>query len=186
MVRKTILYVVAWFAAGVSAVALATAGVSMVGHQVTGSRPSPLSADEVRSELAADGSARTTLTEDPTTSLATGVVTTTTPPTTDGPTATTPTSRPTHSGPPPTTTPTTGTQAAPVTRTYVLTGGTATLQFTANGVTVLDATPNGGYSVDVETTHDTGIRVEFRSDAHRSRVEGWWDGGPQDQTSEEG
>ncbi len=183
MVRKTILYVVAWFAAGVSAVALATAGVSMVGNQVTGSRPSPLSADEVRSELAADGSAAATLAESPTTtSLAPGAVTT--PPTTGSPTATTPTSRPDDSRPPATTTPTT-TQAPAVTRTYVLIGGTATLRFTASGVTVVDATPKGGYSVDVEPTHDTGVRVEFRTDDHRSRVEGWWDGGPQDETSEE-
>lgn len=185
MVRKTIIYVVAWFAAGVGAVALATAGVSMVGNQVTDSRPSPLSADEVRSQLAADSAAEATRTESPTTSLPAGAVTTTTP-TTDGPTATTASSRPTGSGPPTTATPTTTTQPAPVTRTYMLIGGTATLRFTASGVTVVDATPNGGYSVVVEPTHDTGIRVEFRSDEHRSRVEGWWDGGPRDETSEEG
>jgi hypothetical protein len=177
-VRRTALYVAAWFAAGVAAVSLASAGVSMVGNQVTGSRPSPLSAADVEAELIADEPATTTTTTltPPPTNPGTG--TPTTGGTNPGPTAT---SAPTSVTPPPTTAP----PAAPaVTRTYTLVGGTATLRFEAAGVTVVVASPNAGYSVDTESTHDNGVRVEFRSDEHRSRVEGWWDGGPRDEVDE--
>jgi hypothetical protein len=59
------------------------------------------------------------------------------------------------------------------------------LRFAPTGVTVVVASPNAGYAVDVEGTHGNGVRVEFRSEEHRSRVEGWWDGGPQDDTEEQ-
>jgi hypothetical protein len=52
-------------------------------------------------------------------------------------------------------------------------------------VKVLVASPNAGYSVEIDPTHDNGIRVEFRSDAHRSRVDGWWEDGPRDDVDEE-
>jgi hypothetical protein len=29
------------------------------------------------------------------------------------------------------------------------------------------------------------VRVEFENDSHRSRIEGWWDGGPQDRVREQ-
>ena len=64
-------------------------------------------------------------------------------------------------------------------------GGTATLRFSAAGVTVLTATPKPGFSVDTSSTHGNGVRVEFESDDHRSRVDAWWDGGPQDEVRED-
>jgi hypothetical protein len=181
-VRKPIIYVAAWLAAGVAAIALATAGVSMVGNQVTGSRPSPLSADEVRSELAVEAATTTTTLADVTdSSLPPGATASTS---VAAPTV--PVTSPPGSGSPtPTTTATTQLGPTPETRTYTLVGGTATLRFTADGVTVWASTPNPGYSAVTEATHDNGIRVEFRSDAHRSRVEGWWDGGPRDEVREE-
>lgn len=193
--RRTALYVAAWFAAGVAAVLMASAGVAMVGSQVTGSRPAPLSADQVRAELAEDESTTTTTgtsatttsapdtTDTPPSSAPGGAVTTsTTGPGPTGPTTTVPGTTPTTSAPSPTTT---APPAPATTRTYTLVGGTATLRFSAEGVTVVVASPNAGYSVRVEPTHDTGVRVEFRSDSHRSRVEGWWDGGPQDEVEEQ-
>ena len=194
--RRTALYVAAWFAAGVAAVLMATASVAMVGSQVTGSRPAPLSADQVRAELAEDEPTTTTTEASATTTSAPGTTdtppstapggtaptTSTTRPGTAGPTTTVPGTTPTTSAPSPTTT---APPAPATTRTYTLVGGTATLRFSAEGVTVVVASPNAGYSVNVEPTHDTGVRVEFRSDTHRSRVEGWWDGGPQDEVEEQ-
>lgn len=188
MVRRNLVYVAAWFAAGVGAVALASVGVSMVGRQVTtADRPAPFSADEVRRELEAetaptattvpDGATTTTLPGDAATTTTTVAAPPTTAPSGSGGSAT-----------PPTTAPTSVPTAQPVLRTYTLVGGTVTLRFTADGATVEAPTPNPGFDVDVSPAHDNGVRVEFRndSDGRRSRVEGWWDGGPQDEVEEEG
>jgi len=180
VVRRTITYVAVWFAAGVGAITLGMAAVAMVGNQVTGSRPSPLSADEVRAELSGDtDSTTTTLPDWSTTTLPPGGATSTT-----RVAATTPTS--TQSGPGGTPTTAGASSAQPETRTYSLVGGTVTLRFEASGVTVQEATPRPGYEVeDLEPTHGNGWKVEFRSDGHRSRVEGWWDAGPRDEVREE-
>lgn len=172
--RKTVTYVAAWFLAGVAAVALASLGVSMVSRQVTSSRPAPLSADQVREELASTGDGpgagvtTTTAPPGPTTTAGPGTTSTTT----GGGGVTTTTAAP----PPP---------AAATTRTYDLVGGTATLRFSAEGVTVVVATPKAGFSVDVSESHGDGARVELERDDHRSRVDAWWDGGPQDEVREE-
>jgi hypothetical protein len=188
-VRRTLLYVASWFAAGVAAVALATVGVSMVGRQVTTTgRPAPLSADEVRSELEAEAATTTTV-------PAEGATTTTLPGSPGATTTTTvrgggagATTTTVLSGPGgPGTPPTTAVPApAPVLRTYTLVGGTVTLSFTSSGVTPQTPTPSPGFTVEVTPTHGNGVRVEFRNDAddRRSRVEGWWDGGPQDEVDE--
>jgi len=185
-VRRTIPHVAAWFAAGVASVVLASVAVSMVSGQVTGSRPAPLSAAQVEDELAS-ASDGTTTTAGPTSST----TTTTIAPTAAG-TATTapggppPTPTTSGSGPGPTTTTTTRPPGpAPSSKTYDMAGGTATLRFSAAGVTVLAATPKPGFSVDASPTHDNGVRVEFENDDHRSRVDAWWDGGPQDEVREE-
>lgn len=183
-VRRTVPYIAAWFAAGVAAVVVAGAGVSFVTSQVTdSSRPAPLSADQVREELgsaAVDGTSTSTSTS---TTLATSTSTTA-----PGGTTTVPTGSPTTVVSPNTTTPTTAPPPvgpAPSTRTYDLVGGTATLRFSSAGVTVVSATPAPGFSVDVNESHDNGRRVEFESDSHRSRVDAWWDAGPQDEVRED-
>ena len=194
--RKTLPYLGVWFVAGLLAMVLASAGVSMVTDRVTVDRPAPLSATQVRDELAgaaetpaADVSAGTVGSNpaaptpsieplgDPSTgesppSGGSGSTTTSAPPSgANGPAPTTPTA-------PPVT-------PASVTRTYDLIGGTVTLRFTSTGVTVVTATPKAGFSVDIGEGHDNGARVEFEREDHQSRLDGWWDHGPQDEVREE-
>ena len=64
-------------------------------------------------------------------------------------------------------------------------GGTATLRFSATGVTVVAAAPKPASRWTASSTHGNGVRVEFESDDHRSRVDAWWDGGPQDEVRED-
>jgi hypothetical protein len=168
-VRRTVLLVGAWLVCGAAAVVAASVGVSRVGDRVTDDRPTPLSAAEVRDELASAAIVSTT---------------TTTPPATSPPaasTTTTGTSAPTVSEPPPPP----ATAELSETRTYALVGGTATLRFAPSGVTVVAAAPNPGFSVETSPEHGNGIRVEFDSDEHRSRVTGWWEDGPREEVREE-
>jgi hypothetical protein len=168
-VRRPGLLIAAGVAAGVLAVALAMAAVSRVGNQVTGDRPAPLSAEQVREELAVETS---TSSPGTTSTVAPGETTTSTtiaPPTTAA--------APTTLAPPTTLSPS-------ETRTYPLRGGTATLRFSPAGVTVVVANPNPGYSVEVEPTHGNGVEVSFEGDGRRSKVEAWWDGGPREQVDE--
>lgn len=72
------------------------------------------------------------------------------------------------------------------TRTYNVQGGTAALRFTTAGVTVVFANPAAGFSVAVEPEHGNGVKVEFESDSHESRVDGWWADGPVDRVREDG
>lgn len=194
--RRTLAYLAAWLAAGVAAVSLASVGVSMVGRQVTADRPSPLSADDVRSELES-GQEQVRPDTAPPSSI--GAPSTTTTPASGGsddPVGGTTGSG--SSGPRVTSAPTTDDRvgavttttarpdASPETRSYTLVGGSVTLRFTSAGVTIVAASPNAGFSVETESTHDTGVRVRFRSDAHESQVEGWWDAGPRDEVRETG
>lgn len=78
------------------------------------------------------------------------------------------------------------TDASATTRTYRMEGGVATLRFSPAGVEVVGATPNEGFSVDWEPEHGNGVKVEFESDAHDSRIDAWWDGGPQVERRENG
>lgn len=170
--RRMITYVAVWLIAGATAVTLASVAVSTVGNQVTGSRPSPFSADEVRAELAGGDETTTTAPPDGTATTLPPVATSTT------------------AGGSPTTAPhvptTTTAPAMPAEiRTYNLIGGTATLRFEPSGVTVQEATPKPGYSVEIEPDESNGWQVTFDSESHRSRVEGWWAGGPQDEVDEE-
>jgi cytoskeletal protein RodZ len=165
-VRRTVLLVGAWLVGGAAAVGAASLGVSRVGDEVTGNRPTPLSAAEVREELAA-APATTTTSPSPVTTA------TTTPTTTTTTIVVAPQQQPTT------------TTEAVETRTYALVGGTATLRFAPSGVTVVAAAPNPGFSVETSPEHGNGIRVEFDSDDHRSRVTGWWENGPRDEVREE-
>lgn len=67
---------------------------------------------------------------------------------------------------------------------FTLTGGTTAVDFSPNGVDVVYATANPGYDVTIED-ESPGLKVEFRSDDHRSRVDVWWDGGPRHEIREE-
>lgn len=74
--------------------------------------------------------------------------------------------------------------APAIVRTYDLVGGTATVRFTADAAEVLGAVPASGFAVDVEP-EDDGIRVDFESDDHRSRLRAWWRDGPRRRIEEE-
>jgi hypothetical protein len=65
------------------------------------------------------------------------------------------------------------------TKTYRMQGGVVTLRFSPAGVEVVGASPYEGFTVDTEPEHGNGVRVEFESDSHRSRLDAWWDAGPQ-------
>jgi hypothetical protein len=175
-VRRTLAFVALWFLAGAAATTVAWLGVSTVSDQLSGSgsHPDPLSADEI----AAQATGASTSTTVGTSTTTTSTTSTTVP--SGGTTTTTTVSTPTTQVAPPTTAP-----PAPVTRSYDLVGGSATLRFTASGVTVVVATPRPGFTVEISDSHSNGKRVEFESDDHRSRLEGWWDGGPQDEVREE-
>ncbi|MGK2947366.1 MAG: hypothetical protein ACSLFP_02235 [Acidimicrobiales bacterium] len=186
--RKTALLIAAWFGAGVLAVTTASIGVSMVSQQVTGDRPAPLSATEVREELAAaaatagSGSSTTSVVE-PTEPTAPDVTAAAAPTPAAPPSTEAPRPRVAPSPPTPTTTP--PAPAGAETRTYSLIGGTATLRFTPAGVTVVTAIPKAGFSVKVEPEHGNGVQVEFESDDHRSRVDASWANGPVDEVRED-
>jgi len=73
-----------------------------------------------------------------------------------------------------------------VVRTYNLVGGSATLRFEPGKVTVVWANPNPGFRAEIDDRDGGGVRVRFDGDSHRSQVEAWWDGGPQDRVEESG
>lgn len=153
--RRLIAFTALWVAAALVAVGVAWAGVSVVGDQVTDERPEPLAASEIRERLA---------------ETATSTTAPATPPATTPPPATAPPA----------------TAAAPdETRTYNLRGGNVALRFRPAGVTVVFANPAPGFTVEVEPEHVNGVKVEFESETHRSRVDGWWDGGPRDRVRED-
>lgn len=70
------------------------------------------------------------------------------------------------------------------TKTFTLTGGTTAIRFSPSSTKVLWATPNPGYEVRIEPESE-GVKVEFRSDDHRSRIDAWWDDGPRHEIREE-
>jgi len=88
---------------------------------------------------------------------------------TPGSTATTTTTSP----------PTTAPAVQPVRETYQLEGGVVTIQFSPTEVRAVGVTPNQGFGVKKNEPEDGGWRVELESDSHRSRLDAWWDGGPQ-------
>ena len=167
---KWVVYGAVWVAAAAAALVVAFWGVGIVGDQVTGERPAPLSATEV----AARATSTTTSTTAPTTTTSTTAAPVAAPQTTS-------------TAPPRSTTTVTSLPPAPAgeTRTYNLVGGSTALRFSPSGVTVVWANPNPGFEVESEPENGNGVKVEFRGEEHRSRVDGWWDGGPQERVREE-
>jgi hypothetical protein len=152
-VRRFVTFTVAWLFAAVAATTAAWQGVALVTDEVTDNRPAALAASDVQERLdAAPGST------DP------------------GSTATTAaTASPTTTAPPSSTT----TTAVPSeTHTYRLVGGTTTLEFSPAGVHEVASSPNPGFSVKTEP-EGTGLRVQFESDSHRSRLDASWSNGPE-------
>jgi cytoskeletal protein RodZ len=194
--RRVAVYGIGWLAAATLAILLAWQGVARVGTDVTNRHPRPLTADQAREALGrptgvpAGPAPAPTDAGPPGTGPAASTTTTTTRPTVT--TATTrPSSPPTTAttrpaGPAPTSPPAPAPAPAAETRTYNLIGGSVTLRFSPSGVSVVWADPNPGFRAEVDNRSDGGVRVRFESDSHRSEVEAWWDGGPQDRVQEEG
>ena len=188
--RRTVVLAAIWIVVAIGAVTIAWQGVGVVGNQVTDDRPAPLAASEIESRLAeastttsAPGAAGTSSSTTPSTTAAAAPVVPGNDPGAAGPNVS-PTSQP---GPAPTaaTTPPSTAPPAAETRTYNLHGGTASLRFSPSGVTVVFANPAPGFAVSVEPEHGNGVKVEFESDTHESRVDGWWENGPVDRVQEE-
>lgn len=170
--RRTTVLVVSWLAATAVAVAVAWAGVRLVAAQVV--EPLPVAISEV------------TAAPSPSESPSPGPGPTATP--TDAPSAQEPEGpRPTSTGTPaPTSPPDDGApRAVPETRTYSLVGGTVTIEFTSGAVRVVQATPKNGFTRKVEQESTTDVKVEFRSERHRSRLDAWWSSGPRYEIEEE-
>jgi hypothetical protein len=207
---KKIALAALWLLATAAAIAVASAGVGIVSDEViqpapdlitasviseppTQSIPVPPSTTSEAPETAPTSAPPTTeapeLPESPTTTTAPPVTVITvlpgpTTPTTPTPTTVTSTTTvvpPTTTAAPPTTT---TTEAPSSILTFQLEGGTTAISFSATSVTVVWATPNQDFEVDIEPEND-GVKVEFHSDTHRSAIEAWWDGGPQQDITEE-
>jgi hypothetical protein len=158
-VRRLLSFGLAWLVAAVAASVIAWQGVGLVGDQVTDRRAATLTADEIEAKLAEPAAEETS---PPTTPPGTGDQAP------EGPTTTT-----------------AGDQPAPETRTYRLGGGFAVLRFTPDGVTLEQAVPKLGFEVRYQPVEGNGWRVEFVGDEGRSRVEGWWDGGPRERIDDD-
>lgn len=127
-------------------------------------------------QAAGDGSASSSVT--PNTTLATTVTSTA---------SSTPTSatNATFSSGASTVTTSSGSDPEPYeTKTFTLIGGTTAIKFTPSYTKVLWASPNPGYEVRIEP-ESPGIKVEFRSDDHRSRIDAWWENGPRHEIEED-
>lgn len=76
--------------------------------------------------------------------------------------------------------------ASAETRTISTVGGSTALRFVDGRVEVVWATPNAGFTADIEDdSGDVETRVDFRSPEHRSRIKGEWaDGAPSVETEE--
>jgi hypothetical protein len=186
-VRNRVSAVALWFAATVLATTAVWLGTGAIGEAARSDTDLVVAVTTTVDPAVPGGS--TTTAPDPATSLDP----TTTPTSANSATVAPPVTRPAPTAAPPTTRPAPGpptvVPALPVlgeTRTYVLTGGTVTVRFAPDAVTVVLATPNPGFGVDAEQRGAVAIRVEFDSEQHRSRLDASWNGGPVDEVREEG
>jgi len=69
-------------------------------------------------------------------------------------------------------------------RSFHMAGGDAALRFAADSVTVISATPNQGYAVEVRPKATNELVVNFRSDSHLSQIDAYWENGPRTHLSE--
>lgn len=172
------LAILGWVAATLVAVGVAHGGVSAVAGRVVDPLPPTLGLQSVaeRTDATIEPSSPSPSPRPPTPS-----------PTTTASAA--PTSRPSASPSPPPPDPETSIEPTPApegaTRSYALVGGSATLRFQPGRVTVVAAEPAQGFRMEVEGNGTAELRVEFDSDAHRSRLRGWWEGGARDRIDED-
>jgi hypothetical protein len=195
-VRTRAAAVLLWLAATVAATLLVSAGVGAIRDTTRVdelvARPPATTADTVPATgepSAATPSTTAPLPLPPTTrppSTAAPSVAPTTAPPGPPPTAAPPTAAPPTTAPPSTAPPTTGPPPVePVTLTIPSEGGSATIRFAPDAVTVLAATPAAGYAAKVSPQGSTAVRVEFESEERRSRIDASWNGGPVSEVRED-
>ncbi len=182
---RKIVYPLIWLAVTVTAVLIASAAVSSVRDQVTDTPtamlPPTTMAISSTDQLVADpiqpqDSDATTTTSPPTSTTAAPEPVTTTP------TTTLPPSPDPDPEPAQTTTTTTEVPASTTTtdaptseiRSYVLVGGSVSVEIGDGVVRLAGASPNSGFTMEVE---DSGPEVEFHNDGHESKFSGKFEDG---------
>lgn len=191
------MLVLGWLAATLVAVGVAWGGVQMVSGRVV--RPLPLTAlttspTSSPSTVGTDTPDPSSSSPSPTRTVEPGVSGTPSPPTGSPATTASPTSPPpaTPDGGQTTTAPATPNSSPeptpapePEVRSYELVGGSVTLRFEPGVVTIVKAVPRSGYRLKMEGSGSNEASVEFESEEHRSKVKGWWEGGPRDRVEED-
>ena len=208
---KVITLVLLWLLGSATAIGVAWSGVGVLDDELVAPAPAvvtvdgevglasesvdptlPTTATAGDDDADDDGpSSSTTATTERDTSTSSTMETTstsstaTTVPTTDGTSTTTNSTTSTTGSTSSTTDTVTSVEPEPYeTKTFTLTGGTTAIRFSPSYTKVLWATPNPGYEVRIEP-EPPGIKVEFRSESHRSRIDAWWDDGPRHEIREE-
>jgi len=208
-VIKTIGFILLWLGGSAAAVAVAWAGVSVVDDELVNpahattlrltddalagavpttnqggfsltSGAAALDGDDTTSSFETSSTSPASLSQAPTTERSSTPASqpqATAPPTSKPTTAPTVGSTSSTEAPSSTTTTTTAPESAQ-TLTFSLVGGSTAISFSSSEVKVLWATPNPGFEVSIEP-EGSGIKVEFESDGHESRINAWWSGGPQ-------
>ena len=169
-----------WAAVTLVATLVAWRGVTVVADEVTESRPSSLSDDEV-----AQGAGDTTTSTAPAQTSSTTATTTSGSPAPPGPQPSAPgnpatpapTAAPTTS-PPATAPPPSPPAPSSETRTFDLVGGTVVVQFHGNGtVGLVSSQPKPGFERELHDAGPEKIDVEFESETHKSRLVARWEAG---------
>ncbi len=191
--RNRAAAVLLWLAATVAATLLVSAGVGAIRDTTRAdelvARPPATTSGDPAPNGATTSTTTVTAPQPSTTGPPSVVVPGTTPPGTTPsgttPSGTTPpgttppgTTPPGTTPPPPPTPPTSAPAAEPVTLTIPSEGGSATIRFGPDAVTVVAATPAAGYAAKVSPQGATAVRVEFENEDRRSRIDASWDGGP--------
>jgi len=166
------------------AVGIGIGAVQLAGAQVTDDPVHPLSADEVPtkpSQAQVTVPLPTTTTVPPSTTVPGSSPTTTqagAPATTapNTPSTTVPGTASTTSTVPSTTPSTTAAPQSQVT-VYQLVGGSVAIESSPGVVNLVWATPNAGFSVEVESGGPNEVQVDFESGSHKSKFRASWSGG---------
>ncbi|MCH7844209.1 MAG: hypothetical protein IH850_00050 [Acidobacteria bacterium] len=185
--------VVAWLAATMVAILIASTAVGSVRGQVTDvpAIPTAGTAALLATTTTTIGEQATTSTPPTTDGSAAPTTTITVPPTASSTTTTTaPASTPTTTSPPaPTTTTTTTTTTTvpprPAVTTYSLIGGQVWISADEPDVVFVNAVPKAGFSVEIDKAGPEEVRVEFESSDHESSFRARWKDGELDIDIEE-
>ncbi|MCB1247553.1 MAG: hypothetical protein KDB69_09830 [Acidimicrobiia bacterium] len=171
--NRKLMYGVAWLAATMVAVVIASAAVGTVrseSEQPSATSPYFNTSTTVATDQSSTtstgtpGSTSTTSSTAPSSGSSTSTTVTTLPGSTSSTSVTTTTEAST------TTTPTSP-------KTYTLAGGTVTIAANDPTVTLVGAVPKAGFTVDVEHTGPDEVRVEFESENHESSFRAEWEDG---------